>query len=399
MATNAEIFNSIRATMSGSFQERIPKMNAQNMNQIGMLITSSNYTADFNDWINEAINRIGLVIIRDSTLYNRLSRFLYGDMEFGDAIEELIVNIVKGEDYQSGSEGNSIDPFRISNPDVQAIYHKVNSQIKYRTTTYPERAKKAFISEGGLTRLISLMVKKLYDSASIDDWYKTKEIFNSYINKVPTGVINQPFIVETVRPVDEATGKQFVLDVKNAVTQMTFPTGKYNLMNITKMVNPTDLTIFIRANLLNNIDVNVLSSAFNRTDLNFTPNDSEGFMKMIAMDDFGGIKETSAQPIYNQYGKMVGYNATGGDLTDTTTLNTTFNFTDPNSNVLAVIAEDQWLLITRQLERADTIWNPEGLYWNHFLHIWKQYGYCGFMNAIIIKEKVVTPVTPTNITI
>lgn len=386
MATNAEIFNSIRATLSGTFQERIPQMNAQNMQEIGMMITAPNFTLEFNEWLTEAINRIGLVIIRDNDLYNRLDRFNYGTMEFGDAIEELQVNIVKGEDYQPGTEGGAIDPFRISNPDVQAIYHKVNSRIKYRITTYPDRAKKAFINEGGLSRLISLMVKKLYDSKTVDEWYKIKEVFNNYINNPPVGISNQPFVLNTVRPTNNETGKQFVLDIKNAVTQMTFPTGQYNLMNITKMIDPAQLTIFIRADLLNNIDVNVLSSAFNRTDLNFTPNDSTGFMKMIAMDNFGGLTESSKQPVYDQYGKMVGYNSVGGVLAPETTLDVApFNFTDPNDDVLAVIAEDQWLLITTQLERAETIWNPEGLYWNNFLHSWKQYGYSGFMNAIIVK--------------
>lgn len=387
MATNAEIFNSIRATLSGPFQARIPEMNAKNMTEIGMMITSPNFTAEFNDWLTEAINRIGLVLIRDNDLYNRFGRFEYGTMEFGDAIQELMVNIVKGEDYQPGTEGGAIDPFRISNPDVQAIYHKVNSRIKYRITTYPDRAKKAFINEGGLSRLISLMVKKLYDSKTIDEYLKIKEVFNSYINNVPAGVTNQPYVVTTVEPTDETSGKKFVLDVKNTVTEMTFPTGKFNLMNMIKMTDPSNLTLFIRADLLNNIDVNVLSSAFNRTDLNFTPNDSSGFMKMIAVDNFGGLTESANKPVYNDYGKMVGYNTAGGKLQpDTQLVTAPFTYTDPNEDVLAIIAEDQWLLITTQLERADTIWNPEGLYWNNFLHSWKQYGYSGFMNAIIIKK-------------
>lgn len=390
MATNAEIFNSIRATLSGSFQERIPQMDAQNMKSIGMMITSSNFTAEFNEWLNEAVNRIGLVLIRDNTIKNRLSRFVYGTMEFGDAIEELAVNLIKGEDYQPGTEGNSIDPFRISNPDVEVTYHKVNSRRKYRITTYPDRAKKAFLAEGGLMRLINQIVKQLFDAGELDDWYCTKEIFNSYINTPVDGAINSPYKLEVSEPVDEATGKAFVLAVKNVVTEMTYPTGKFNLMNLTKMVDPSNLTIFIRANLLNNIDVNVLASAFNRSDLNFTPNDSQGFMKMIAMDDFGGMTNAVAAnlPTYDQYGKMVGYSTTGGVLTPTTTLQESpISLSDPNADVLAIIAEDQFPLITRQLERSESIWNPEGLYWNNFLHRWSQYGYSGNMNAVIIKKK------------
>lgn len=389
MASNQEIFNSIRATLSGSFQERIPEMDAKNMKDIGAMITSSNFTTEFNEWLNEAVNRIGLVLIRETNIRNRLSRFVYGTMEFGDAIEELAVNLIKGEDYQAGTEGNSIDPFRISNPDVQAIYHKVNSRRKYRITTYPDRAKKAFLAEGGLMRLINQIVKQLFDAGELDDWYCTKEIFNSYINTPAAGSINQPYVLTVTEPTNEATGREFVLAVKNAVTEMTYPTGKFNLMNLTKMVDPSNLTIFIRANLLNNIDVNVLSSAFNRTDLNFTPNDSNGFMNMIAMDDFGGLANSEAAnlPTYDKYGKMVGYSSAGGTLTDNTTLQVApIELTDPNANVLAIIAENQFPLITRQLERSESIWNPEGLYWNNFLHRWSQYGYSGFMNAIIIKK-------------
>lgn len=387
MATNAEIFNSIRNTLSGSFQERIPQMDANNQKTIGDMITSANFTAEFNEWLNEAINRIGLVLIRDRNIYNRLSRFVYGTMEFGDAIEELAVNLIKGEDYQPGVEGGAIDPFRISNPDVQAIYHKVNSRRKYRITTYPDRAKRAFLREGGLMSLINQIVKQLFDAGELDDWYSTKEIFNRYINNTVAGATNQPYVINLAAPVDNETGKEFVLGIKNVVTEMTFPTGKFNLMNLTKMVNPSNLTIFIRPEYLNNIDVNVLSSAFNRSDLNFTPNDSEGFMKMVAMDDFGGLNNTTNQPTYDSYGKMVGYSSAGGVLAPDTTLQTPpIDLVDPNEDVIAVIAEDQWLLITRQLERSESIWNPEGLYWNNFLHRWSQYGYSGFMNAVIIKK-------------
>lgn len=386
--SNADIFNSIRSGLSSTFQARIPEMDARNMAEIGGMITSSDFTADFNDWLTAAINRIGLVLIRDNNIKNRLSRFVYGTMEFGDAIEELMVDIIKGEDYQPGTEGNSIDPFRITNPDVKAIYHKVNSRRKYRITTYPDRAKKAFLSEGGLQRLITQMVSQLFQAGELDDWLSTKEVFNEFLNseKYP---VNEDSIVTVEAISSEDTAKKFINTVKDVVTSMTYPTNAYNYMGITKMIDPSNLTIFIRADLLNYIDVNVLSSAFNRSDLNFTPNDSNGFMKMVAMDDFGGkyaVDESGNKlyPVYNVFGKQIGYSATEGG----STLVTPAKFVDPNEDVLAIIAEDQFLLITRQLERAESIWNPEGLYWNNFLHRWSQYGYSGFMNAIVIKKGV-----------
>lgn len=387
MATNKDIFNSIRATLSGSFQERIPEMDAKNQREIGDMITSSNYTAEFNEWLNEAINRIGMVLIRNNSITNKLSRFVYGTMEFGDAIEELAVNLIKGEDYQSGVDGSSIDPFRITNPDVQAIYHKVNSRRKYRITTYPDRAKRAFLREGGLTNLINQIVSQLFNASELDDWYSTKEIFNRYINNPVAGATNNQFVLNLPEPVDTETGKQFILGVKDVLTDMSFPTGKYNLMNLTKMVNPNDMIIFIRPKYLNNLDVNVLASAFHKEDLDLSPSGGGSLASIIHMDDFGGLNNQSNQATYDQYGKMVGYSSSGGVLTPDTTLQVApIELTDPNEDVIAVVAERQWLLITRQLQRSESIWNPEGLYWNNFFHIWSQYGFSGFMNAVIIKK-------------
>lgn len=385
--TNRAIFNAVYDSLSPTFQNRIPKMDAQNMRDIGMMITSDQFTAEFNEWLSAAVNRIGMVIIHNNELTNRLGRFIYGTMEFGDAIEELMVDTLKGEDYRPGVENGSIDPFRITNPNVKAIYHKVNSRRMYRVTTYPERAKKAFLNEGGLQRLLDQIINQLYSAANLDDWLSTKNIFNSFINA--TGNIapkdTQKINVDAIT--SEQSAKDFVNSVKNIVTAMSFPTAQYNIMGMTKMVNPSDLTIFIRADLLNYIDVNVLSSAFNRSDLNFTPNDSQGFMKMVAMDNFGGLVPVDSsgqdlQPMYDIYGKTTGQYelpSAQGSAVDVA------SWKDPNANVLAIITEDRFPLITRQVDRADSIWNPEGLYWNNFLHRWSQYGYSGFMNAVILQ--------------
>lgn len=386
MATNRAIFNSVRDGMNASFKARIPKMDATNQKEIGMMLTSEQYTVDMNDWLGELVNRIGLVVLRDNIIKNKLGFLVYGTMEYGDAVEEIGVNVIKGEDYNFGTDGSSVDPFRIKNPDVKAIYHKVNSKRMYVVTIYPDRAKRAFLNEGGLQGLLNMIVSQLTKAASLDDYISTKNIMNEFINN-PVVALNSNQKVTVTDVTDEASGKEFVNNVKNVVSDMTFPTSLYNQMGIVKMVEPSDLTIFVRKSLLNFIDVNVLSSAFHKDDLNFTPGGEPGKIRVVALDDFGGLtpySATSAQ-LYPQYDTTTG--ATTGKYTATeggTDVTAVASWKDPNEKVLAIIAENNFFMITRQLERADSIWNPRGLYWNNYLHRWSQYGYNGFANACIL---------------
>lgn len=385
--SNAELFNTIYSACSPTFQSRIPKMDANNMQTIGMLITSDNFKAEFNEWIGQAVNRIAMVLIRNNAVENRLDKYVYGTMEFGDAIEELAVQVAKGEDYIMPANGRSIDAWRRNDPEVKALYHRVNSKKKYLVTTFPEQVKRAFINEGGISSLFGEISRSLINGANIDDWLSMKEIFNFYINdttKLPrkeTQTIN-------VDPVyDEASGKKFIKAVKNTFSAMTFPTGCYNQQGIIRTSTPSEMTLFIRASLANIIDVDVLASAFNRDDLDFTPSSGGSRVKIEYMDDFGGVYPVDASgnrlyPIYNEYGGVTGqYAATEGGTSPVAV----DRYVDPNAGVLAVLADDRFLLITRQTQRIETIWNPSGLYLNEFYHLWSQYGYTGFYNNVVFQ--------------
>ena len=380
--SNMSLFNSIYDTLSPNFQARIPKMDAQNMATIGMLITSDSFKAEMNEWLTEAVNRIGMVLIRETSLRNRLEKYVYGTMEFGDAIEELCVQIAKAEDYTQPANGASIDPFRTTYPEVKALYHRVNSRRKYRATTFPNQVKRAFLNEGGIGRLFANITDSLIKGAKADDYDSIKEIFNFYINDTtklpakPTQKVAVPQIV------DEASAKTFINTLKDAFSAMLFPTGSYNQMGIIQTSEPSEMTLFIRSWITNYISVEVLSAAFNRDDLDFTP-EGTSRVKIELMPDFGGTYPVNASgtkllPIYNEFGMTTGQYSANGQLP----ADTIDHMVDPNENVYAILADDRFLIITRQLERMETIYNPDGLYWNEIYHKWSQYGYTGFYNNI-----------------
>ena len=151
--TNVSIFNAVRSVMSEEFKARIPEATTANMLEVGTALTSQEFDVEFNAWQNALVNRIGLVLFFDYAINNPLAKYIYGDMAWGDAIEAIAADIVKGAPMDYGQEGKSIDPFVKCSPEAKAEYHRVMKPIQYCTTIEKDRIREAFTREGGLQRL------------------------------------------------------------------------------------------------------------------------------------------------------------------------------------------------------------------------------------------------------
>lgn len=349
--TNMSIFNAIYAAQNQAFQDRIPKANITNMQQVATAITSQAFKAQMNEWFDTLINRVGMVIFHDYAIHNKLSKYIYGRMDFGDAIEEIATDIVKGSSVNYGEDGRSVDPFVVTSPNVKAMYHRINQPIQYCTTVKRDLLNRAFLNAGGLGRLIAMFVNKLYSSANYDSWLLTKAIMAYYINDkmAAEGV---PLLPEqkvgTQDVVDQETAREFILKVKNVISAMEFPNNSFNPMKVHKTLSNRDLTLFIRSDILNVVSVDLLSAAFHQENLNLN-------ISIEPMDNFG---------------------------------------IDPDGNgtdgVLAVLAEDNWLLLTEQFEDLENIYNPRGRYWNYFLTRAMSFGVTYFKDAVIFSKDYLT---------
>lgn len=343
---NETIFNAVRATMSDSFKERIPEANKQNMKDVGLMITSDEYEVERNQWQRALINRIGLTIFHDYTIKNRLSKYIREGMSFGDTIQEIATDIVTGANMNYGKCGESVDPFVKMCPEAKAIYHRINEPIQYGTTIERDRLKRAFLEEGGLSRLLTYFVNKLYSSADMDSWLITKSIFGTYANdakKTEAPLLDtQKITVQDVT--DEASGKKFLLQIKDTVSAMYFPNNAFNPMKVHKTLDNRELTLFIRADVINKLGVEVKAGVFNIEEVNIP-------VKVELMDDFGEDMN--------------------GGATD---------------DIVAMLAEDDFLIITSQFDDLDTIYNPRGRYWNYFLTRQMSYGCTYFKDCAIFRK-------------
>lgn len=348
MPTNVSIFNAVRNYMSPEWQARIPEATVANMKEVSTALTSKEFEAEFNAFQNQLINRIGLVLFREYSLNNPLADQIYGDMRFGDAIEEIATDIVSGREMEYGESGKSVDPFIRCDPETIVEYHKIMKPIQYCTTLEKDRLREAFLQEGGVQRLLNMFVSKLYASADVDTWLLTKNEMAFYINdaKKNTGLPlldGQKVTSEDI--VDDTTAKKFILQVKQALSAAMFPNRAFNPQKLMKALTNKSYTLFVRADVIDAMEVYSLAAAFNKEMLDMN-------VKIKKMDSFGD-------------------DPNGGDTSD----------------VLAVLAEDKrWLLITQQFDDLETIYNPRGRYWNYFLTRKMSYGTTYFSDAIIFRK-------------
>lgn len=340
--SNESIFNAVRSTMSKAFQDRIPEATKENIAEVGMMLTSNEFQPEYNEWQSALMNRIGKTIFESYLINNPLAKYIWGSMNYGDAIEIISADVVKGRAMDYGREGQSIDPFiKVSNQ-VKAEYHKIDEPIQYATTIERDRVKRAFLSEGGLTRLLNLIINQLYSSANLDTWTLTKNIFSYYIKdtKAASGL---PLLstqkIQYIDVVDEATAKKFLLQVKNTISAMSFPNNAFNPQQIHKTLDKRDVVLFVKADIMNTVGVEAISAAFNAEQLNLN-------VTIEPMDDFG----------------------------------------DDTDDVAAVLAEKDFLLITEQLDDIDSIWNPRGRYTNYFLTRQMSFG-CNYFKDVVIWKK------------
>lgn len=343
---NSTIFNAVRETMSTAFKDRIPEANKTNMKEVGLMLTSDEYEVERNQWQKALMNRIGLTIFHDYTIKNRLAKYIREGMSFGDTIEEIATDIVTGAKMNYGKDGESVDPFVKMSPVAKAIYHRINEPIQYGTTIETDRLRRAFLEEGGLTRLVSYFVNKLYSSANLDTWLLTKSIFGTYANdaKKDTCPLLDTQKITSQDVTDEESGKKFLLQIKDAVSSMYFPNAAFNPMQVHKTLDNRELTLFIRADIINKIGVEVRSGVFHLEELNIP-------VKVELMDDFGE-------------------DINGGDTSD----------------ILAMLAEDDFLVITSQFEDMGSIYNPRGRYMNYFLTRQMSFGCTYFKDCVIFRK-------------
>lgn len=344
LAQNVQFFNAVRAAMledeTLTWAGRVPEASRENFNRIGIMMLNPTNGQMFNEWLGTMLNRIGMTLFRAPRTRNRLARFFTGSMEWGEFIQETAVDIPHAQPYM---EGKSIDTLELCKPNpwcrekTNSVthFHERNRQEYYKRTIYPNQLKPAFTGEAGFNTLIDIIISSLYDANAADTYIWTKQVLATYLTQTVAPL--KPSQLVTVAPVtDNDSALALISALKSAALSMGLNSQAYNPAGVVQYTNPSDMVLFVKQDMLPFIQTYTLPGVYHDNYL------TDALTGYIPLDDFG----------------------VGAD------------------NVIAALVDKNFFMIYQNLQEFTSIYNPEGLYWNYWLHVWETYAASFMKNAV-----------------
>ena len=304
-----------------------------------------NNTPVMNEFMSMLVNRI--VYTQFMTKYfNNPLQVLEGDrIPLGYAGQEIYINPAKGRQFNVNDFAGLLQKYEA---DVKVQYTSVNMDLQYPVTVSRHKLKQAFVSWDALDQFISELSNSLYNGAYIDEYQFAKGLVSSAFKS------NQAQYIKLTSPTTEATGKAFVKKLREMFLNMKAPSSQFNAWakvggygkEIITWSNPEDVVFLIRNDVLSNIDVDVLASAFNMDKASLMGN-------IIPVDNFD---------IYADDGTLA-YDG---------------------SDILGFIGDKSWFRIKRQDMYLDEFYNANNRTWQYYLNLTKMYNYSLFANGVVI---------------
>lgn len=333
VSNSYDIVNAIRNSATEEFRQYVPLANAENVAEVGAGILI-NQTIQ-NQFITSLVDRIGKVVIKQKLLENPLRRFKKGMLPLGRTIEEVFVDITEEKMYDVEEAETTV--FKREIPDVKTLFHELNRKGYYKQTVQDSDLTTAFISWSDFDSLLVKIVSSMYNSSEVDEFKYMKLLVDNYMAKGHFKVL-QTELTSSMN--NEVAIKQTVKDLRSLVTRMTLESGSrdFNSMGVHTRSDRQSLKLLVTPEFEATMDVDVLAQAFNMEKATL-------LSEIIVVDSF----------------------ATQG--------------------LLGVLVDEDFFMVYDKLIKMETIRNPQGLYWNYFLHIWQVLSASRFENAVAFVSK------------
>lgn len=321
------LINTIRNSATDIYKERVPVATQENLAKVGDSILS--YESTRNEFLHSLIDRIALTVIKSMSFNNPLNIFKKQTLNYGKDIEEVFVDLIKAQSYDSEIAENEL--FKRHLPDVKTCFYTINRKEFYKVTIEDTQLKRAFLSQEGMVSLVEKIIGSLQTSNQVDEFNLMKHIINV------TGQSGKLSSVLVDPIIDESSAKAFATKVKQYSNDLMFPRQDFNYADVTNTTPKAQQVLLINTRADAQIDVELLSQAFNMSKADFE-------MHKIIVDDFGGLED-----------------------------------------VEAILCSADWFIARDTEMKTNSIYNPQGLYTNYFLHVEQILGASVFENAICFK--------------
>jgi len=256
---NEAVLDAIRADASMEYQRRIPLATDAGISDTVKNLT--NHRTLYNEFIDALVNRIGMVIARNTNWSNPLAPFKRGLLTFGDTIEEIQVGLLEAHVYDPDREYMEHAIFGTETPEVQANFHKVNRQNYYKISVNEPMLRRAFLDPNGLTTFVNKLMESPSTSDQWDEFLLTTSLFAKYENAGGFYHVNVPDVRDIES--DEADAKLALRKMRAMADTLKFLSTKYNAAKMPTFADASDLYLFVTPEFNAAIDVEALAGAFN----------------------------------------------------------------------------------------------------------------------------------------
>lgn len=349
--SGVSVFNYVRENSSSQFRDIVPTATSENIAALSNILFDQSYQPQLNEFVSNLINRIGFTMISNKVYNNPLAIFKKGSVPLGTDIQDIFTNPAQAEDYEYSDTAMS-KLLTITDPDTHVAYYRRNRKDIYTVTVSREGLQGAFVSWEKFEDYISSLINSLYSGDYIDEFKYTKELIKGAYN-------NNKAIIQTVTaPTTEATGKAFVKTLRGLFSKMRFPSTNYNAYSkmsgsdkpVTTWTDESRIVVIMKADVIANIDVDVLAASFNMDKANFMG-------RLIEVDDFG----------------------------------------EADDEIVGVICDEAFLQIYQNQFRFDEFYNARTMSWNFYLHAWDTFAISPFANAVILATEAAVPATAVSL--
>lgn len=375
--TNANLWDALRAKYP-QFASHTSEASAALFSEAGYTALKNEDPTALNDFFGLSL-RVFLQQVNVSDAVDTLSRDGFGEyyeQPFGGYIQRMSVNSIKpvSPAYKNLKDGASPDPFVVRKPTTNERIFKQNFDYQSLVTQPLDfQFKQIFISEYGMSELMSGIVTALQNGYTIQLFENKLEAINAGINSVDYPMLPTQKVKVDLDLTDGAKIRELILTIKNVVSAMTMgpQANGFNAAGFATMQDASRLKLLVRPGVKNAIDVNLLSNTYNPDKLTLPIDVIEiphlgGLIPYQSYDPDTGVYSTQLYPVYNDLGAVIGFATTEGATTATVAEGDVY-WKDPNADVIGLIADKGWLFYSQQNPyRLDQIMNPRGLYINYW---------------------------------
>ena len=339
--------------------------NVDEIKAVGKIIVDSpNLQNRFSDWL---INRIGKTKVWGSIFNNPWKMFNRGMLEYGDVIEDIFVDICRPYQY-SASVGDR-EVFKRVQPDLKSAFHVVNTEIFYKSSISEKDIRRAFLSLDGVENLVRKVIGVMIESANYDEFLLMKYL-------IAKAALDGSSAMKKINAItSDSTAKAALKEWRTACNNLQFLSRSYNAMGVAN-ITPLERQYLITTTSADSaVGVEALSYMFG-------PQYAANTDKKLLVDTFSFADEEVQRLRYIFAPK----DETTGEPIENPTSSDIQLFTSDEltalANIEAVLVDEEFFMIYTQLFETRFIANPQNLYENNWLHIWKMYSRSPFANII-----------------